>query len=411
MSKKTVTNLDPSRGGDARALSLTAERRKEIATKAVKARWAKKKGQESDATATGKLPIAKHKGFLDIMDVDLPCYVLDNGQRVIGRVAATEMLSGFKSQGDLEGYLRSQNLKPYIDKDLTVARMVSFSLPEVEQLGREVKGLPTDLMIEVCRGLVTALEASQRNPPEVKLTPRQISMAIKASMFLVACAKVGLDALVDEATGYQEFRDRDALQVKLRAYLEKEMRKWERTFPDELWVEFGRLTNWKGSVTHRPKYWGHLVIQLIYEYLDPDVAQWLKENAPAPRKGQNYHQWLSAQYGLKKLIEHIWMVVGIARTCYNMDELKQKMRQMFGKGHVQYNMFMPTPEQSKPLSPAQPLTAAQLEAERAELELSNGAVDKIARVMEDLAEPQREDNSKPDLDETVNTLMDATGKL
>jgi hypothetical protein len=409
MRKKKVSQLDPSKGGEARAQSLTAARRSEIARKAVRARWAKTKGHEADASevSTDKpLPVAKHKGFLNIMDVDLPCYVLDNGQRVIGRVAATEMLSGFKFQGDLEGYLRSQNLKPYIDKDFTVARMVSFSLPEVEQLGREVKGLPTDLMIEVCRGLVTALEASQRNPPEVKLTPRQISMAIKASMFLVACAKVGLDALVDEATGYQEFRDRDALTVKLRAYLEKEMRKWERTFPDELWIEFGRLTNWKGSVTHRPKYWGHLVIQLIYEYLDPDVAQWLKDNAPAPRKGQNYHQWLSAQYGLKKLIEHIWMVVGIARTCYNMDELKQKMRQMFGKGHVQYDLFIPTPEQAQPIPPAQPLTAAQIEAEKAEIEHSKAVQDKIKGVVKDLAESEQE----ADLDETVNTLMEAASK-
>jgi P63C domain len=371
MAKKK-SGLDPAKGGEARAQSLSAERRTEIARKAVQARWARSNKPAAKRSRKGPttLPLAKYKGFLNIMDIDLPCYVLDNGERVIGRVATTEMLSGFPGQGDLEGYLRSNNLKPYIDKDLVVARMVSFSLPEVQQLGREVKGLPTDLLIEVCRALVAALEASQKQPPEVKLTPRQISMAIKASMFLVACAKVGLDALVDEATGYQEFRDRDALQVKLRAYLEKEMRKWERTFPDELWVEFGRLTDWKGSVTHRPKYWGHLVIQLIYEYLDPDVAQWLKENAPAPRKGQNYHQWLSAQYGLKKLVEHIWMVVGIARTCYNMDELKQKMRQMFGKGNVQYNLFNPTPEQAVSNKPKLALTVAQIEAEKAELNAS-----------------------------------------
>jgi hypothetical protein len=375
--KKKPAQLDPSKGGEARALSLTAERRSLIARKAVQARWAKKRGIDvaeegangalSEATIAS-LPVAKYKGFLNIMDVEIPCYVLDTGQRVIGRVAATEMLSGFKYQGDLEGYLRSQNLKPYINKDLVVARMVSFRLPEVEQLGREVKGLPADLLIEVCRSLVMALEASQRQPPEVKLTPRQISMAIKASMFLVSCAKVGLDALIDEATGYQYKRDEDALQVKLRAYLEVEMRKWEKTFPDELWVEFGRLTKWKGSVTHRPKYWGHLVTQLIYEYLDSDVAQWLKENAPAPRKGQNYHLWLSSQYGLKKLVEHIWMVIGIARTCYNMDELRQKMRQMFGKGSIQYDLFLPTPEQARALPSARPLTEVQIEAEKAEVD-------------------------------------------
>jgi hypothetical protein len=146
--------------------------------------------------------------------------------------------------------------------------------------------------------------------------------------------------LVDEATGYQYKRTEDALQVKLRAYLEKEMRKWERTFPDELWVEFGRLTNWKGTVTHRPKYWGHLVMNLVYAYLDPDVAKWLKENAPKPHKGQNYHQWLTSQFGLRKLVEHIWMLIGVSKTCGNLEELKHKMERMFGKGQLQYNLFL-----------------------------------------------------------------------
>src|SRR5205823_2475121 len=98
---------------------------------------------------------------------------------------------------------------------------------------------------------------------------------------------------------------KDALQVKLRAYLEEEMRKWEKTFPDELWIEFARLTNWKGSVTQRPKYWGMLVTELVYEHLDPDVAKWLKENKPKPTHGRNWHQWLSQEYGLRKLLEHI----------------------------------------------------------------------------------------------------------
>jgi hypothetical protein len=168
-------------------------------------------------------------------------------------------------------------------------------------------------------------------------------MALKASMFLAACAKVGLDALIDEATGYQYERAEDALQVKLRAYLTDEMRKWEKTFPDELWQEFARLTGWKGSVTKRPKYWGKLVMELVYEYLDQDVAAWLKDNAPAPRHGQNYHQWLSAQFGLRKLIEHIWMLIGVARTCENMVELRDRMAELNGKMPVQYRLYLPRP--------------------------------------------------------------------
>jgi hypothetical protein len=61
------------------------------------------------------------------------------------------------------------------------------------------------------------------------------------------------------------------------------------------------------------------------------LAEWLRENAPRPQKGQNYHQWLTSQYGLRKLVEHIWKVVGIASTCEHLDELKKKMEELYGK--------------------------------------------------------------------------------
>jgi hypothetical protein len=74
-----------------------------------------------------------------------------------------------------------------------------------------------------------------------------------------------------------------------------------------------------------------LVMKYIYEYLDADVAEWLRENAPKPQHGQNYHQWLTSQYGLRKLVEHIWKVVGIASTCESTDELDKKMKTLYGK--------------------------------------------------------------------------------
>jgi hypothetical protein len=126
---------------------------------------------------------------------------------------------------------------------------------------------------------------------------------------------VGFEALIDEATGYQFERAQDALQVKLAAFLEDEMRKWEKTFPDELWQEFARLTSWRGPLHQRPRYSGKLIMEMIYDKLDKDVADWLRENAPTPRHGQNYHQWLSGQYGLEKLVKHIWIIVGMAKAC------------------------------------------------------------------------------------------------
>jgi hypothetical protein len=138
----------------------------------------------------------------------------------------------------------------------------------------------------------------------------------------------------------------DALQVKLKLFLADEIRKWEKTFPDQLWIEFGRLTGWKEPLRERPKYWGKLVTELIYEYLDPDVASWLKEHVPEPRHGQNYFQWLNAQYGLQRLVQHIWMVIGIAKTCNNMNELKEKMGVQFGREPVQLTFYLPPPPPS-----------------------------------------------------------------
>jgi hypothetical protein len=337
---------DPrAKGGHARAKALSPEKRSDIARKAALARW---EGDPDDGgVLAGRLPEAKHWGVLTLLNSEIPVYVLDDGRRVIGRTAATEMITGIKGGGALEKYLGVNSLKPFIDMNSVLEGMVPFRLPEVEGLDRAVKGLPADLLIEICRGFMSALEASSRpDYAGTRLTDRQQQMAITAGMFVGACAKVGIDALIDEATGYQYERAADALEVKLRAYLADEMRAWEKTFPDELWVEFGRLTGWQGSVTKRPKYWGKLVMDLIYEYLDPDVAKWLKENAPEPRGGQNYHQWLTGQYGLKKLVEHIWMVIGIAKTCSSMRELKERMAELNGRRPVQITMYLPIPGQS-----------------------------------------------------------------
>lgn len=344
-TESTPRQTRAKKGAAARSAALTPERRAEIAKKASAARWAAPAVDGAELVITDappKPPVATYRGVLSLLDNEIPCYVLSNGQRVIGRTSVTEMLSGIKGGGNLETYVAAAPFRPYVPLAKLINSMVAFDLPEIAGLDRQAKGLPADILIDLCQGLVSALEASGRPETGVRLTDRQQQIAIKASMFLSACAKVGIDALIDEATGYQYQRAEDALQVKLRAYLEEEMRKWEPTFPEELWIEFARLTNWSGSVTKRPKYWGKLVMELIYEYLDKDVAQWLKDNAPTPRKGQNYHQWLSAQYGLKKLVEHIWKVVGMASACRTMPELRQRMAEVWGRKKLQFELRFPS---------------------------------------------------------------------
>jgi hypothetical protein len=287
------------------------------------------------------MPIARWRGLLNIVGIDVPCYVLDNGVKIIGRTSATELLTGIKGGGALEKYLAVKSLEPFINKDLVLERLVPFRLLEVEGLEKAVKGLPADLMIEICQGFVAALQASFDPNTAHKLTGRQQEMAIKASMFLSACAKVGLEALIDEATGYQYERAEDALQVKLRAFIAEELRAWEKTFPDELWMEFGRLTGWKGTLHSRPKWWGKLVIEMIYNTLDPDVADYIRTHKPPV--GVRWHQQLTDNVGARQLVSRCYEVIGMAKPCRDMRELRDKVAEHYGKHPVQFRMYFDLP--------------------------------------------------------------------
>lgn len=298
--------------------------------------------------AENNVPIATHWGELTIGHIQMPCYVLNTGERVFSLKGVVVGLIGTEG-GQLPEYLKVKALQPHLPPDLVPAENGEMSaLFKFDTGGEGFTKYAVGIRVERFNDLLVAYSnalidhyKSASDPTKISLTGRQLEIAMTAVTFLQASSAVGLIALVDEATGYQYERASDALQLKLQLFLEKEMRKWESTFPEQLWIEFGRLTNWKGPVHHRPKYWGKLVMELIYGYLDKDVAKWLKENAPKPMKGQNYHQWLSSQYGLKKLTEHTWMIIGMASGCNSMQELRQKVAERFGMHQVQLTLYLP----------------------------------------------------------------------
>lgn len=291
------------------------------------------------------LPEARWPGSLAVVEQELPCFVLDDGRRVITRTGALNFLTGGKGGGNLESYLRVQALKSFLPADLEEQ---FFDIAMSQVVNKSVQAMSASAFIDICRAYARARDTGAIN------TESQIAIAIRASMLLGAFAKTGIEAAIDEATGYQYDRASDALQTKLKMFLEEEMRPWEKTFPDELWVQFGRLTRWRGALHQRPKYWGKLVNELVYSYLDADVYEWLRTHAPEPRHGRNYHSWLSAQYGLRRLVEHIWMLIGLASACQDMPELRQRMAEKFGREGVQFKLYLPpqAPGRSGPPEPA-----------------------------------------------------------
>jgi P63C domain/Bacteriophage CI repressor helix-turn-helix domain len=272
-------------------------------------------------------PFAKWRGTLDLGGDTLEVYVLDTQQRVIALRSAVKSMTSVDS-GKLGNYIGVSTLKPYINSDLILGELLEFSIPGTQFKGM---GLTTEQFELICRGYVQALyEGAQ-------LTEKQRETAVKCAVLTAGLTRTGLDALIDEATGYQYERAEDALQVKLRAFIAEELRDWEKTFPDELWEEFGRLTNWGGSLTSRPKYWGKLVIELIYDTLDPDVAKYLRENRPPP--GVRWHQNLTENYGVRQLVSRCFEIVGLAKSCKTMGELRKKVAHHYGKQAMLFNVY------------------------------------------------------------------------
>lgn len=272
-------------------------------------------------------PFAKWRGKIDLGGDELDVYVLDTADRVISLRSAVKSIADADS-GDLAKFIGVSSLKTFINNDLILAELLDFAIPGTQFLGR---GMTTEHFELICRGYVQALYE------KAPLTERQREIAIKCAVLTAGLTRTGLDALIDEATGYQYERAEDALQVKLRLFIAEELRAWEKTFPDELWEEFGRLTNWKGPLNSRPKYWGQLVIELIYDTLDPDVAKYLRENRPPP--GIHWHRNLTENYGVKRLVSRCYEVVGLAKSCEAMGELKKKVAHHYGKQSLLFNVY------------------------------------------------------------------------
>jgi len=179
-------------------------------------------GSFTPAEYVPTMPKATHWGELQIGETSLPCYVLDNGERVFSLKGVVSGLIGTEG-GQLAEYVKAKAIVPYLTPELTPAEkdvipaLINFDTGG-SAFSKYAYGLPVERFMDLCAAYSAAAEK------EDKLTDKQAQIALRANSFLRACAKVGIVALVDEVTGYQYDREQDALQFKLKLFLEDEMK-------------------------------------------------------------------------------------------------------------------------------------------------------------------------------------------
>ncbi len=293
-----------AKGGLARAAKLTPEERSDIAKKAAVARW--ERGE----------PILKatHEGPLNISGIKIPAYVLEDGTRILSQRGLQQSI-GLSRSGGKDG-----------------ARRVSIFMVGMSNKGIEINDLHTrvnnPVMFMPLRGplahgyeatiLADICDAVFEAHKQGKLLKRQEHLAVRCEILMRGFAKVGIVALVDEATGYQEIRPKDALQSYLELIVRKELAAWAKKFPDEFYENIYKLKGWKwpGMQKNRFSVVAYYTRDLVYERIAPGLLQELEHKTPKDEKGRRKHkmqQWLTEDVGDPMLAQHLHSLVMFQR--------------------------------------------------------------------------------------------------
>lgn len=312
-----------AKGGIARAKALTPEKRKAIATKAALTRW----GEE--------LPRATHgspdKPIL-IGDIEIGCYVLPDETRVLSQGGLYSALG--IPQGGGQGGVRkiAALVKKLEEKGIKIndlfARVNSTIRFVPPHGGNPAEGYEATILPDICSAL---LKAQQMGVRDIRIK----ALAERAEILQHGFATLGIIGLVDEATGYQNVRARDALQAFLDRFLRKELAAWVKTFPDEFFQELFRLKKWQWTGTsRRPGVVGKYINDLIYDRLGSGVLEELQKRNPINDKGRRnskHFQWLTEDIGNPALAQHMYATIGFMRASENWDSFKVNFYRAFPK--------------------------------------------------------------------------------
>lgn len=321
-----------AKGAVALAKAMTPEERKARAQKGALARWGAKPLKATHGSADHPLKIG---------DIEIPCYVLEDGTRVLsqrGMVSGLGMTYGSGQGGAdrLTGFAGGKGISPFINNDMMA--LIKNPIKFAHSGGGGVAyGYPATLLADICDAVLAARKAGV-------LQKQQEHIAHHAELLVRGFARVGIIALVDEATGYQKDRAADSLAKILEAFIAKELQPWVRTFPADYYEQLFRLRglDYPNSTVQRPQYFGVLTNDIVYKRLAPGVLEELKKVTEVNEAGRPKHklfQKLTNNVGYPKLREHLGSVVTIMKLSNDYNDFKQKLDRL----HPAYGKTLPLP--------------------------------------------------------------------
>jgi hypothetical protein len=331
-SARELARLGARLGGEARAAVLTAEERREIARKAVLARWKKHKGEAyqpppdpSPAPAVPALAArlrparsqalrSVFRGRLKIGGFSLNCHLLSDGTRVFEH-PQHESDAGDGRSGTLLAKFVSRAPRTDVPAWGTpVSFKVQGSL--APRQGREAGQL------------VAMSEAYLRAREKGELAAADQPLARQAELLARACAMAGIVALFDGATGYREFRARRTLRRKLLALIAHDLHHWARAFPEDFWEELSRLEGIRHRKNHHPLRWGRYVIFFLHDAVGAELDSQPPASDPELLRRVDRQQWLD-DFVKNGLSSYVRGVVSAMRGCRTMEDFSARFAGVF----------------------------------------------------------------------------------
>ena len=284
-----------------------------------------------------------HEGELTIGERVLPVAVLEDGTRIIARNAIFRAFgrtkrgrSKLESRApNLPSFFDAKNLIPYIDDNLREALTpVSYT----NKRGRVTKGYKAELIPLMCDAYLAArLDGA--------LTSSQVPLAAASEILVRSLSKLGIVALIDEATGYQADRQKDELQRILAAYISAELLPWQKRFPNEFYQQICRLKEWNfDPILHRrPQIIGKITNDIVYNLLPKGVLEELRRLNPPNESGNRtykHHQFLTLDIGNPNLEKHLAQLIILMRISKTWDDFEEKLCEAFPTyGSLQPSLF------------------------------------------------------------------------
>jgi len=258
---------------------------------------------------------------LKIGKVEIQCYVLDDETRVLaGRSFSNALASGKKKPSQLSGqrFPRiGKYIRPYLD-DEAIKQLDNPIIFKVR--GRKANGYDARLLPKICDAI---LEASDQNIKAFKKDNSYYDAVIQADIIRRGIGIVGIIGLVDEVTGYQDVRAKNAIQEILDNFISEKLRPWTKTFPDPFYKEMFRLKGWKyinSAIKKRPKVVGKITKDIVYSRLAPAVLEELEKKNPRDekwRRKNKHFQHVTKDVGYPKLKEHLSAVITLMKASTN----------------------------------------------------------------------------------------------